>query len=132
MSPLRRSDFSGPRGEREPRRPALAINVDGSAPSLLEIERRRYEHGLHLLVSGQLEAGSADQLEQECNRLASEDLETIVLDLGDVTSMDPGGVGALFAVFARLGERLVVIVSPPCARAIHLANARDRLPIIEG
>ncbi|HEY1778610.1 MAG TPA: STAS domain-containing protein [Solirubrobacteraceae bacterium] len=132
MAPLRRSDFAGPRGHRAPRQPALGISVNGSKPSLLEIERRRYEHGLHLLVSGQLEAVTAGQLEQECNRLASEELETIVLDLGDVTSMDPGGVGALFAVFARLGERLVVIVSPPCAHAIHLANARDRLPIIEG
>jgi len=118
--------------ERAPRRPAPARGEAVAQRSHLEIRRRRYEHGLYFLVSGQLNAVTGRELERRCERMDPEAIDTVVLDLGEVTSMDSGGLRALFASFAHLGERLVIIVSAPCAHTIHIAKVRDRLPIIEG
>jgi anti-anti-sigma factor len=118
--------------ERAPHQPALVCRTVAADTSRLDINGKRYEHGLYFLVSGDLDAATEHELRQRCDRIEPREIETVVLDLGDVTYMDANGLGALFAAFAHLGERLVIIVSPACAYTIHLAQVRDWLPIIEG
>jgi anti-anti-sigma factor len=118
--------------DSESRQPAGAERAVGTAMRSLAITRTPYGHGLHLLVSGQLDALTAHQLEQACARVGPKAADTVVLDLGEVTSLDASGLAVLFAASERLGERLVIIISPSCAHTIHIAKVHDRLPIIEG
>jgi anti-anti-sigma factor len=129
---LRRSAFAKSVIDSAQHRPALADSAVGANASGLAITRRRYELGLHFLVAGQLDAVTAPRLKQQCDRVDPDEVETVVLDLGDVTHMDASCLSVLFAAFAHLGERLVIIISPPCAHTIHITKVRDRLPIIEG
>jgi anti-anti-sigma factor len=129
---LRGPAVADPVAQRAPRQPALACCAAPAETGELGIHSRRYEHGLYVLVSGPLDAATEHELRQQCDRIDPRVIETVVLDLGDVTYMDANGLGALLAAFAHLGERLVIIVSPPCAHAIHVARVRDWLPIIEG
>jgi len=117
---------------RARRRPALAAHVIGPTASGLAIKRRRYESGLHLIVSGELDRVTAGQLQQQCERVDPAELPTVLLDLADVTLTDSSGLDVLFAAFEHFGERLVVIIGPPCAQTVDIANVRGRLPIIEG
>ena len=96
------------------------------------MEHRGYDTGLHLIVAGVLDGASAPRLRRYCERTPDHDAETVLLDLSDLTSMDSSGLDVLFDVYARFGERLVIIVGPPGAHAIDLENVRDVLPIIEG
>ena len=98
----------------------------------LIIQRRRYETGLHFIVSGDLDGVTARQLRWQCERVDSRAPETVLLDLADLTTIDESGLDVLSAAFAHLGERLVIISGPVCTRAIDLANIHDQLPIIEG
>jgi anti-anti-sigma factor len=98
----------------------------------LTIRRARYENGVHFIVRGDLDSVTAPRLAQQCERLDPDDAETVLLDLADVASMDGGGLDMLFAAYAHLGERLVIIIGPPAASTIEIADVRDRLPIIEG
>jgi anti-anti-sigma factor len=102
------------------------------AGSRLAIQRRRYESGLHFIVSGELNFATAHQLQRECERIDPHGAETVLLDLADLTVLDSSGLDVLFAAYAHFDERLVIIIGPPCAHTIELANVRDVLPIIEG
>jgi anti-anti-sigma factor len=129
---LRRAHFATPVLDRAPEQRVASDSPVHAAKRELTITRRRYDHGLHFLVVGQLDTETAHQLRQECDRVDPDAVDTVVLDLGDVTSMDSIGLSVLFEAFSRLGERLVIIVSPTCAHTIHIAQVRDQLPIIEG
>jgi anti-anti-sigma factor len=132
LTQLRRSAFADPSVDSAQGRSSVAGCAVGVDAGELAITRRRYERGLYFFVAGPLDAAAAAQLKQQCERVDPEEAETVVLDLGDVTYLDASGLSVLFAAFAHLGERLVIIVSPACAHTIHVARARDRLPIIEG
>ena len=123
--------FAAPVG-RARSRPALAGQIRGPTASALAVKRKRYESGLHLIVAGELDSVTAPALTQQYERVDSEETGTVLLDLADVTFIDRSGLDLLTAAYARFRERLVIIVGQPCAHAIDVANARDRLPIIEG
>ncbi|MGH2849372.1 MAG: STAS domain-containing protein [Solirubrobacteraceae bacterium] len=99
---------------------------------MLAIQRRRYDSGLHFIVSGGLDAVTASQLRQQCERVDPGEAETVLLDLADLTTMDEHGLDVLFAASDHFGERLVIILGPGGARQVELAHAREVLPIIEG
>jgi anti-sigma B factor antagonist len=132
IAQLRRSAFADWILDSSQRRPALAGAAVGAQTSDLAITRRRYERGLQFLVAGQFDAATAPRLKHQCEWVDPEAVETVVLDLGDVTYMDASGLSVLLAAFAHLGERLSIIIGPPCAHTTHITKARDRLPIIEG
>jgi anti-anti-sigma factor len=132
VAQLRRAGFPDPIVASAHGRSSLAGSAVGADAGELAITRRRYERGLYFLVAGQLDAATAAQLKQQCERIDPGEAETVVLDLGAVTYLDTSGLSVLFAALAHLGERLVIIISPACAHTIHIARVRDRLPIIEG
>ena len=87
---------------------------------------------LHFIVSGELDRVTACQLKQQCGRVDHEEIDTVLLDLAEVTFMDSSGLEVLPRRTRTSGERLVIIIGPSCAHAIDIAGARDQLPIIEG
>jgi anti-anti-sigma factor len=113
-------------------RPAAAGSALGPAAGALAVKRRRYEDAVHLIVSGELDRVTACQLRHQCERVDHQEIDTVLLDLADVTFMDSSGLQALLGAYAHSGERLVLIIGPACARTIDIASARHRLPIIEG
>jgi anti-anti-sigma factor len=119
-------------GQRSLGRPFETTVTGGPETSALTILRARYESGVHFIVSGELDIVTAPLLKQQCERLEANGAETVLLDLADLTTMDSSGLDVLFAAYAHFGERLVIIIGPPCAHTIGLANVRDWLPIIEG
>lgn len=127
----RRSGLATPvrRAQRRPVAAGLTIGVTASA---LALKHKRYESGLHFIASGELDSATAPQLKQQCERLDPDEVGTVLLDLADLTLIDSSGLDVLTAAHAHLGERLVIIIGPPCADPIDIARARDRLPIIEG
>jgi anti-anti-sigma factor len=125
-------EFGSASVDRRLDRPTGAAAAGRFAESGLVIRRGRHESGLHLIVSGELDAVTASQLREQCERADPEEADTVLLDLADLTVIDSSGLDVLFAAFAHFGERLVIILGPPGARAIELANARGILPIIEG
>jgi anti-anti-sigma regulatory factor len=98
----------------------------------LAIVREHHGSRLHLIVSGTLDATTAPRLRAECGSECVDDIDVALLDVAHVTSMDRTGLQALFAANEHFGERLSIIVGPPCAHVIHLTGSRDKLPIIEG
>lgn len=103
-----------------------------AASNGLVIQRRRYVSGLHLIASGELDSATVHQLKHQCQRIDPNETETVLLDLADLTIIDSSGLDVLFAAYEHLGERLVIIIGPPFAHTIDVANVRDLLPIIEG
>ncbi len=126
-SSLRRAARAGaPDAQFRPRRaPATPARA-------LAITRERHGSGVHLIVSGTLDVASAQRLRAECLRDWPDEIHVILLDMARVTSMDGSGLGELHAAYRHLGERLSIILGPTCAHVIHIAGARERLPIIEG
>jgi anti-anti-sigma factor len=120
------------RWDRSLSRPFEATATYGAQTSALTIHRARYEGGVHFIVSGELDIVTAPLLKAQCERVDPDEAETVLLDLADLTIMDSSGLDVLFAGYAHFGERLVIIIGPPCAQTIALANVRDLLPIIEG
>lgn len=117
--------------ERLLRRSATTA-TSGPPTSTLAIQHRLYETGLHFIVSGKLDDMTARELKRCYERVDPREAETVLLDLADLTIMDGSGLDVLLAAHAHFGERLVIIIGPPCARTIELGNVRDVLPIIEG
>ena len=118
-------------GDRSLSRPFEEVTCSPASTGLV-IQRRRYERGVHLIASGELDSASAYQLKQQCQRIDPHEADTVLLDLADITITDSSGLDVLLAAHAHLGERLVLIIGPPLAHTVERAHLRDQLPIIEG
>lgn len=112
--------------------PAEASATSRPAASTLVIRRIRHESALHFILSGELDLVTAEHLKHQCQRVDPTEVDTVLLDLADLTTIDSSGVDVLFDAYAHLGEQLVIIIGPGSAPTIDLAKVRDQLPIIEG
>jgi anti-sigma B factor antagonist len=97
-----------------------------------QITRARHERGVHIVVAGELDIMTAAELRDHYGCEDAEGAGTILIDLAEVTFIDSSGLYALLEAHERFGERLVIIIGPPCAHVIDITDLRRRLPIIEG
>ena len=97
-----------------------------------QITRATHERGVHIVVSGELDMMTAHELRNQYRFEDTEGAGTILIDLAEVTFIDSSGLHALLEAHERFGERLVIIIGPPCAHVIDITDLRRRLPIIEG
>src|SRR5690348_5791687 len=78
--------------------------------------RTENDHGApRLVVAGELDLASAEQLEAQLRQLESAEPELLVLDLRELEFMDSTGLRAVIAADARArerGARLVVVRAP--------------------
>jgi anti-sigma B factor antagonist len=85
----------------------------------MEIRSSRSDGTAHLEVHGELDIGTAPQLDEAVDEALGDGCREVVLDLAPTTLLDSSGLGALIrvarAVDARRGT--MAVVSPPGSEA---------------
>ena len=98
--------------------------------------RTENDHGApRLVVSGELDLASADELEAQLKQLESSEPELLVLDLRELEFMDSTGLRAVIAADARArdrGARLVVVRAPEeVDRVFRLTRMDQHLELVD-
>ena len=85
----------------------------------MEIRSSRSEGTAHLELHGELDIGTAPELDRAVDEALDDGCRDVVLDLGPTTLLDSSGLGALIRaareVDARRGK--MAVVSPPGSEA---------------
>ena len=84
---------------------------------------------------GEIDIASAKSLEKELRRAFGNGSSSVLLDLGDVSFIDAGGLSVLLAA-ARISVAndrplRIVRVSSPVGRVIELSGVAERLPLVD-
>jgi anti-sigma B factor antagonist len=104
-------------------------------PNPLEL-RTELDHGAPwLIVSGELDLASAEQLETQLKQLETSEPDVLVLDLRELEFMDSTGLRAVIAADARArerGGRLVVVRAPEeVDRVFRLTRMDQHLELVD-
>jgi anti-anti-sigma factor len=92
----------------------------GSADGAFSISSSRFDGGILVALTGDIDLASASVVDDELRRAEqSEDL--VVLDLGDVTFMDSTGLRMVISADRRLRKR------GACLRLVHVPRQVTRL-----
>jgi len=101
----------------------------------LELRTERDLRAPRLIVSGELDLATAEQLEAGLNEIERESPETLVVDLRELEFMDSTGLRTLIAADARARERnaRLVIVRPPeeVDRVFRLTRMDQHLEFVD-
>jgi anti-sigma B factor antagonist len=85
----------------------------------MEIRSSRHDGTAHLELRGELDIGTASELDAAVDRALDDGCREVVLDLGPTTLLDSSGLGALIraarAVDAQQGR--MEVLSPPGSEA---------------
>jgi anti-anti-sigma factor len=111
-----------PSSDRDPRR-VQPITADGAravrdrlARGTLGLNRRR-AHGQHILeLSGELSLRTRDPLARALEQALEDDCEEIILDLGDLDTVDRAGLHTILVAHMRASDELkplVLVPGPP-------------------
>ena len=88
-----------------------------------------------MVVSGELDLASAEELEAQLKQLESSEPELLVLDLRQLDFMDSTGLRAVIAADARArdrGARLVVVRAPEeVDRVFRLTRMDQHLELVD-
>jgi anti-anti-sigma factor len=98
--------------------------------------RTENDHGApRLVLSGELDLASAEELEAQLKQLESSEPELLVLDLRELEFMDSTGLRAVIAADARArdrGARLVVVRAPEeVDRVFRLTRMDQHLELVD-
>jgi anti-sigma B factor antagonist len=104
-------------------------------PNPLEL-RTELDHGApRLILSGELDLASAEQLETQLKQLETSEPDVIVLDLRELEFMDSTGLRAVIAADARArerGGRLIVVRAPEeVDRVFRLTRMDQHLELVD-
>jgi anti-sigma B factor antagonist len=92
--------------------------------------RTEHDHGApRLVVSGELDLSSAEELETHLKQLESSEPDVLVLDLRKLEFMDSTGLRTVIAADARArerGARLVVVRAPDEVDRVFRLTRMDR------
>ena len=105
----------------------------GDSLDQIEIVSRRLEHGIVLVVSGEIDLATAPAVERELLR-AEESHDLVAIDLSKISFMDSTGLHAITAANHRLRERggqLLIVQGPPqVSRLFELTGLSDHLDLV--
>jgi anti-anti-sigma factor len=91
--------------------------------------------GIGLVLRGELDLSTIEQLEQEVSSRVDGRPELVVLDLRELTFLDSTGLRLMLRLHARLdglGGRLVLVEGPRrVQRVFELTGALDELEIVQ-
>ena len=98
--------------------------------------RTEHDHGApRLVLSGELDLASAEELESKLKQLESSEPQLLMLDLRELEFMDSTGLRAVIAADARArerGARLVVIRAPDeVDRVFRLTRMDQHLELVD-
>jgi anti-sigma B factor antagonist len=98
--------------------------------------RTEHDHGApRLVLSGELDLASAEELETQLKELESSEPDVLVLDLRKLEFMDSTGLRTVIAADARArerGARLVVVRAPDeVDRVFRLTRMDQHLEVVD-
>jgi anti-anti-sigma factor len=98
--------------------------------------RTEHDHGApRLVVSGELDLSSAEELENHLKQIESSEPDVLVLDLRKLEFMDSTGLRTVIAADARArerGARLVVVRAPDeVDRVFRLTRMDQHLELVD-
>jgi len=85
-----------------------------------------------LLLSGELDASSAPQVDEAVDALIAEGAAELVIDLGEVTFIDSSGLRSLIRARKSMGNADVVRLRNPqvgTVRLLEITGLTDQFPI---
>ncbi|MBD0330818.1 MAG: STAS domain-containing protein [Thermoleophilia bacterium] len=86
-------------------------------------------------LQGELDLGTAEQLEDELGRVEAEGPELLVLDLRSLSFLDSTGLRVVASADARArdqGRRMVIVQGPPAVRRVfELTRLDEHLDVVE-
>ena len=101
----------------------------------LELRTEQDQGAPRLVVSGELDLASAEQLDSQLKRIESSEPAMIVLDLRELEFMDSTGLRTVLAADARArerGGRLVVVRAPDeVNRVFQLTRMDQHLELVD-
>jgi anti-sigma B factor antagonist len=85
----------------------------------MEIRSNRSEGTAHLELHGELDIGTAPDLDRAVDEALGDGCRDVVLDLGPTTLLDSAGLGALIRAAREVDARqgTMAVVSPPGSEA---------------
>ncbi len=86
-----------------------------------------------LVLSGELDASSAPQVDQAVDALVADGAQQLVIDLGEVTFIDSSGLRTLIRARKRLGDADVVRLRNPqvgTVRLLEITGLTDQFPVV--
>jgi len=108
-------------------------SANGHLRDHIGIVTRRMEHGIVLVVSGEIDLVTAPTVERELLR-AEESHDLVVIDLSKTSFLDSTGLHAIMEANLRLrdrGGRLYIVQAPPqISRLFELTGLSDHLDVV--
>jgi anti-anti-sigma factor len=101
----------------------------------LTVSAAREGDGVRVVLAGELDIGSAPEVEQVLRKVESDGATTLTIDLRGLTFMDSTGLRMLVAADKRAkdeGRSLRIIRGPaPVQRILDLTGLGDKLPLVD-
>jgi anti-sigma B factor antagonist len=101
----------------------------------LTVSAAREDDGVRVVLAGELDIGSAPEVEQVLRKVESDGAQTLTIDLRGLTFMDSTGLRMLVAADKRAkdaGRSLRIVRGPaPVQRILDLTGLGDKLPLVD-
>jgi anti-sigma B factor antagonist len=101
----------------------------------LTVTAAREDDGVRVTLAGELDIGSAPEVEEVLRKVESDGVQTLTIDLRGLTFMDSTGLRMLVAADKRAkdeGRALRIIRGPaPVQRILDLTGLGDKLPLVD-
>jgi anti-sigma B factor antagonist len=102
----------------------------------LTVSAAREDDGVRVVLAGELDIGSAPEVEEVLRKVESDGAQTLTIDLRGLTFMDSTGLRMLVAADKRAkdaGRSLRIVRGPaPVQRILDLTGLGDKLPLVDG
>jgi anti-sigma B factor antagonist len=102
----------------------------------LTVSAAREDDGVRVVLAGELDIGSAPEVEEVLHKVESDGAQTLTIDLRGLTFMDSTGLRMLVAADKRAkdaGRSLRIVRGPaPVQRILDLTGLGDKLPLVDG
>jgi anti-sigma B factor antagonist len=102
----------------------------------LSVSAERDDDTVRVVLTGELDIGSAPEVEQVLHRVEADEPSSLTIDLRGLTFMDSTGLRMLVAADKRAREEsrtLQIIRGPaPVQRILDLTGLADKLPLVDG
>jgi anti-sigma B factor antagonist len=103
--------------------------------TLLQIEAHRHDGLAHVVLSGELDLSTVDQVEHELARVEGEGPEVVALDLSRLTFLDSSGLRLIVSADQRArreSRRFVVVRGPDTAqRVFTITHLDEQIELVE-
>ena len=102
--------------------------------SVIRVHEERLDSTLMIVLDGELDASSVNEVAVKLRRLVENRAERLVVDLELVSYLDSAGINLLFAVAGELSARqqqlhLVVVRGSPIERTLKIVGADRAFPV---